>query len=270
MNYQLYHGDCLDILPTLVAGTVDAVICDPPYGTTACAWDSVIPFAPMWAGIKHVLKERGAAVLFGSQPFTSALVMSNPDWFKYEWVWEKTMKGDIMNAKNKPLKSHENIAVFSSGTTANGSDIKMIYYPQGLKKIWLSRKNYYRLDGQATFKPRRPSHPDRIIQEATNYPTSVLKFANGNADSPHPTAKPVALMEYLVKTYANEGDTVLDFTMGSGTTGVACMRTGRNFIGIELDKAYFEIAETRIKNAAGDFTLTEKERATGQLPLWSK
>lgn len=249
MNYQLHHGDCLEIMPTLPPQSVDAIVCDPPYGTTACAWDSVIPFAPMWECIRHVIKPRAAVVLFGSQPFTSALVMSNPKWFKYCWVWEKSLVGDVMNAKNKPMKKHEDIAIFSDGTTANCSDRLMNYYPQGIVKIDPVKNNYYRLDGQATFKPKRPSHGKTWVQEYTNYPTSVLKFANGNQDSPHPTAKPVALMSYLVQTYTQPGETVLDFTMGSGSTGVACAETGRNFIGIELDEAYFKIASDRIESA---------------------
>ena len=135
MTYELICGDCLEVLPTLAAGSIDAVITDPPYGTTACAWDSVIPFAPMWAGIEHVIKPRAAVVLFGSQPFTSALVMSKPGWFKYAWVWEKSLYGDVMNAKNKPMKKHEDIMVFSDGTTANGSDLRMAYNPQGIQRL---------------------------------------------------------------------------------------------------------------------------------------
>ena len=259
MNYQLMQGDCLEIMAGMEAQSVDATICDPPYGTTACAWDSVIPFAPMWECIKRVIKPRVAVVLFGSQPFTSALVMSNPKWFKYCWVWEKSLVGDVMNAKNKPMKKHEDIAVFSNGTTANCSDRLMPYNPQGIIKINQVKNNYYRLDGQATFKPRRPSHEKSWLQEFANYPTTILKFANGNQDSPHPTAKPVALMSYLIKTYTNPGETVLDFTMGSGSTGVACAETGRAFIGIEQDHTYFQVAQERIEKAY--------RRATGQARL---
>lgn len=253
MSYALHHGDCLEVMPGLEAGSVDCVIADPPYGTTACAWDSVIPFAPMWAAIKHAAKPRAAVVCFGSQPFTSALVMSNLAWFKYAWVWEKSMLGDIMNAKNKPLKKHEDIAVFSEGTTANKSDRRMPYHPQGTRAIDVVKRNYYRLDGQASFKPKRPSHGVFLRQELTNYPVSILRFPNGNHDSPHPTAKPI------IRTYTNPGETVLDFTMGSGTTGVACMMEGRNFIGIELDPGYFKIASKRIADAAAQPRLITDE-----------
>jgi site-specific DNA-methyltransferase (adenine-specific) len=257
MDYILYEGDCLDIMPTLEAGSVDCILADIPYGTTACRWDTVIPFAPMWENIKRLIKPRGAVVLFGSQTFTSALVMSNPKWFKYQWVWEKSLVGDVMNAKNKPMKKHEDIAVFSNGTTANCSDRLMTYNPQGIIRLNQVKNNYYRLDGQATFKPRRPSHGKSWIQEFTNYPTTILKFPNGNQNSPHPTAKPVDLMAYLIRTYTNPGETVLDFTMGSGSTGVAAIQEGRRFVGIEKDTSYFEIAQRRISEATRQPALLE-------------
>lgn len=265
-DYQLYRGDCLDILPTLEAGSVDAVICDPPYGTTACKWDSVIPFAPMWAGIKHVIKPRGAVVLFGSQPFTSALVMSNVKWFKYEWVWNKVSISGFLNAKVMPLGKHENISVFCEGTT--------VYNPQlsgsaqksfGKKQSGISRRDAY-----------AGSFGDEYSQ-GVGYPQSILKYQrpnniNGQSYGLHPTQKPVALMEYLIRTYTNEGDTVLDFTIGSGTTGVAAMHTGRKFIGIELDEGYFQIAKERIEKAvqmaAGEFvTKAGKPDDMAGLPL---
>ncbi len=257
-RYTLYHGDCLDILPTLEPGSVDAVIADIPYGTTACAWDSVIPFEPMWAGIKHVLKPRGAAVLFGSQPFTSALVMSNVKWFKYCWVWDKvTAKGHLV-AKHRPMQQTEDVAVFGNGA--------INYYP--IKKMRQKAEKITRSAGKETeiMGGRDVGYYERI----TNfwYPKNVLTFSWSKQTSLHPTQKPVALMEYLIRTYTNEGDTVLDFTMGSGSTGVAAMKTGRRFIGIELDPQYYAIAEQRIKNAAGEFVLTEKEKQTGQLALF--
>ena len=273
MTYTLYHGDCLNILPTLEAGSVDAVITDPPYGTTACKWDSVIPFASMWAGIKHVIRERAAMVLFGSQPFTSALVMSNIDWFKYCWVWEKTLPSGYAHAKNKPMKIIEDILVFSAAAIAHEAqtDNRMTYNPQMKRGKPYKKKN----NGMTRYKwsnhIRPSSIPDLLqINTGERYPVNLIKISNGNHKSFHPTQKPVALMEYLIKTYTNEGDTVLDFTMGSGTTGVACMRTGRNFIGIELDADYFRIAEQRIANAAGDIMLTDKERESGarMLPLF--
>ena len=248
MDYRLIHGDCLEVLPTLEAGSVDAVITDPPYGTTACKWDSVIPFDPMWAGIKHVIKRNAAAVLFGSQPFTSALVMSNPKWFKYQWVWIKSRPFDIFNCKNKPLKKHEDVCVFSEASVANRAKAMMPYYPQGLvkaNKTW-KRPSFYKTE----HRTHRPSNKLERVLEFTNYPTTVLEFANPNQGGEHSTQKPVALLEYLIRTYTNEGETVLDFTMGSGSTGVACLNTGRRFIGIEKDAAYFAIAEQRLAQAA--------------------
>jgi len=264
-EYKLYQGDCLDILPTLEAGSVDAVIADPPYGTTACSWDTVIPFEPMWAGIKHVRKERAAVVLFGSEPFSSLLRVSNLREYKYDWVWDKSGCSNPQLAKIQPLKNTENIAIFGDG--------KIAYYPQGLSsdislvlkrrgRNWENTKNSIQKLGHIC-------HAETYSQEFTNYPKTIIKFPLSSTGRTHPTQKPVPLLEYLIKTYTNEGDTVLDFTMGSGTTGVACMRTGRNFIGVELDPEYFAIAETRIKNANNEFTLTEKEKLTGQMPLFT-
>ncbi len=258
-RYTLYHGDCLDILPTLEAGSVDAVITDIPYGTTACAWDSVIPFAPMWAGIKHVIKPRAAVVLFGSQPFTSALVMSNAAWFKYCWVWDKVKPSTALHADFMPLKNVEDILVFG--------EKRIIYNPQ-MKKA--NKRKEWKLDRNGA------AFGDNIKKRfhdngGMSYPKQIITISNADqTNAIHPTQKPVALMEYLIKTYTNEGDTVLDFTMGSGSTGVAAMRTGRRFIGIELDSDYFQIAETRIKNAAGDFVLTQKEKSTGQTSIFER
>jgi len=258
-RYQLYHGDCLDILPTLAAGSIDAVITDPPYGTTACKWDSVIPFDLMWAGIKHVLKPKGAAVLFGSQPFTSALVMSNADWFKYELIWDKVKSSQPHLSKIQPMKKHENVLIFGNAAIA--------YNPQ-LEKKRMPRKAYgSKMTAHNPHNLGLKKLPPYFID--CNYPDSVLSFSNAdNTNRLHPTQKPVALMEYLIRTYTNEGDTVLDFTMGSGSTGCAAMRTGRRFIGIELDVEYFAIAEQRIKNAAGDFVRTDKEKKAGQMALF--
>lgn len=244
MNYQLHHGDCLEIMPTLPAQSVDAIICDPPYGTTACAWDSVIPFAPMWECIRHVIKPRGAVVLFGSEPFSSLLRCSNLDWYKYDWVWRKSTGAGHLNAKNAPIKMHENISVFSNGTTANCSTQNMPYYPQGLKPCTRVR-NQSRINEVIG---HRPSRAGNYLQDFQNYPTTVLEYAS-DVDAFHPTQKPVLLLSYLIRTYTNPGDTVLDFTCGSGSTGVACAETGRNFIGIELDEAYFKIASDRIESA---------------------
>lgn len=255
-KYQLFHGDCLEIMPTLAAGTVDAVITDPPYGTTACKWDSVIPFDAMWDGIKHVVKPRAAVVLFGSQPFTSALVMSNPKWFKQNVIWEKQQPTGFLDANRKHLDSHEDVLLFSDGLAT--------YNPQNTKavKVKSGRKNK---GGNGVYGSVKNAD---YVQTVGNYPRSVIRQKCVTHKQIHPTQKPVALVEYLIKTYTNEGDTVLDFTMGSGTTGVAAMRTGRRFIGIEMDKGYFDIAHERIANAAGDYQVTAKEKQAGKVSLF--
>ena len=260
-RYRLIHGDCLDILPTLEAGSVDAIITDLPYQTTACEWDTIIPFEPMWEAVRHVLKPRGAFVTTASQPFTSKLIMSNLEWFKYELIWEKKTATGFLDCKFRPLKSHENILVFGASGVSNGSNPPMLYNPFSVTKTNKIKKNNVKYEGLHS----NPSS-EFFTTTGENYPKSVLQF--NNETGLHPTQKPVALYEYLIRTYTNEGDTVLDFTMGSGTTGVAAMRTGRNFIGIELDAGYFAIAEERIKNAAGEIILTAKERATGQMGLF--
>lgn len=250
MTYTLHHGDCIEVLPTLPAQSVDAVIADPPYGTTACKWDSVIPLAPMWAELKRVIKPRGAVVLFAAQPFTSALVMSNAEWFKYGWVWEKKTPVDVFNCKNKPMRKHEDLMVFSCGTVANKSPNLMAYYPQGLQKTKILKTNNS-VGGEVYGARPSRSNKTQYWQEQTNYPHSILRFDEAT-DNLHPTQKPVDLLAYLIRTYTNEGETVLDFTMGSGTTGVAAIREGRKFVGIELDAGYFDIAKRRIGEAVTD------------------
>lgn len=244
---NLMNGDCLELMKTIPDGSVDLILTDPPYGTTACKWDSVIPFYPMWEELKRIIKPNGAIVLFGSEPFSSALRMSNIKQYKYDWVWEKSRALGFMNAKNKPMNKHELVSVFSSGTCANGSNKKMPYYPQGLiplNKIVKGRKDS--LADREGHKFSRKSHKDELFQEWTNYPDQILRYAS-EGNTVHPTQKPVALLEYLIKTYTQDGETVLDFTMGSGSTGVAAKNTNRKFIGIELDETYFNIAQERIK-----------------------
>ena len=254
MTVNLHLGDCLEVVPNIPAGSVDAIITDLPYGTTACKWDTIIPFDDLWAMVKHTLKPRGAFVTTASQPFTSALVMSNPDWFKYELIWKKTMSGGFVHAKNKPLKKHENILIFSLAVTIheNQSQNRMIYNPQKTQGKPFTRKVKSATGGTILHKNTK-SNLDFIGKELKNegdrYPISVIEIPNGNNKNTHPTQKPVALYEYLVKTYTNEGDTVLDLTMGSGTTVVACVNTGRKFIGIEKEPDYYAIAEKRIKQA---------------------
>lgn len=229
MKYDLIEGDCLEVMADLPAQSVDMVLCDLPYGTTQNKWDTVIPFARLWAAYNRVCA--GPVVLTASQPFTSALVMSNVNQFKYAWVWEKSAATGHLNAKRMPMKKHEDILVFRQGP----------YNPQGLQPLGKvvrrgSNGSNFGASGRENF------------QEYTNYPRSILSFASDTAIV-HPTQKPVALMEYLIRTYTNEGDTVLDNCMGSGTTGVACANTGRKFIGIEKDPAYFDIACERIERA---------------------
>ena len=247
VSTKLYHGDCLVEMDKIPDGSVDMVLADPPYGTTACKWDSVIPLEPMWSHLKRVIKPRGAIVMTASQPFTTTLIASNMKMFKYCWVWEKNSAGGFAQAKNKPLSFHEDVCVFSSGVTVHESQTKnrMPYNPQGIIKV--NRKIKKKLKDSPSAFCKRPSHKEEFIQTHTGYPRSVL-MVNVQRDGIHPTQKPVALMEYMIKTYTNEGETVLDFTMGSGTTGVAAKQTGRNFIGIEMDEKYFKIASDRISN----------------------
>jgi site-specific DNA-methyltransferase (adenine-specific) len=244
---DLYNGDCLEIMPTLASASVDLVLCDLPYGTTACTWDTIIPFAPLWTQYKRICPE-GAVVLTATQPFTSLLVCSNLDWFKYQWVWKKPRPGGFVSAKLKPLKDTEDVCVFSSRTTANGSSRNMLYNPQGLVRIDKEWKRPQKYNDKETGFGRKSHALERTI-EFTNYPRTIVEFNNSNREVLHPTQKPVALMEYLIKTYTNPGDVVLDNCMGSGTTGVAAVNTGRRFIGIEKDPNYFAIAERRIREA---------------------
>lgn len=235
MDMTLWKGDCLELMSDIPDGSVDLVLCDLPYGTTQNKWDSVIPFDALWSHYWRVLKPNGAAVLTAAQPFTSALVMSQPKAFKYQWVWRKPIGTGFLNAKKQPLRNHEDVLVFYAAQPA--------YNPQ------FSAGRPYRQkqgSGSANYGAVR----DEYITESDGrrYPLTVLEFAQGDTKV-HPTQKPVALMEYLIRTYTHEGGTVLDNCMGSGTTGVACVNTGRKFIGIERDDKYFDIASARIREA---------------------
>ena len=245
---NLYNGDCLELMKDIPSGSVDLVLTDPPYGTTACKWDSVIPLEPMWKELKRVIKPNGAIVLFGQEPFSSLLRVSNLEMFKYDWYWRKSRPSGFVNAKLKPLKDVEIISVFSIGATANGSKNNMTYFPQGLEKVdkeWSRPERY--MAGDKGVNPARKSHKLNRVIENTGYPRQVLDFPNTNKGLLHPTQKPVELMEYLIKTYSKEGDTILDFTMGSSTTAIASLNTNRNFIGIEKDENYFNIGVNRVK-----------------------
>jgi len=227
---DLRKGDCLEVMKSIPNGSIDAIITDPPYGTTACKWDSVIDFELMWEQLNRIIKPNGAIVLFGSEPFSSALRMSNIKNYKYDWIWKKNNKTGFLNAKKMPLKNIETISVFID---------KIRYNPQGLKEFNKITKRGSNGDNYGVSKTKN-------LQKYTNYPTQYLDF-KCQSKTIHPTQKPVALMEYLIKTYTNENETVLDFTMGSGSTMVACQNTNRNGIGIEQDENYFKIAQDRIK-----------------------
>ncbi len=236
---ELMQGDCLDMMKAIPDGSVDMVLADPPYGTTACKWDSVIPLEPMWEQLKRVIKPNGAIVMTASQPFTSALVMSNPKMFKHEWVWIKNRGSNFANTVREPMKEHESVLVFSRG--------KWVYNKQmqprtgaGLARTKYNCNFSTESDNYGQFEGRKEYKLSEL-----RVPSTWQKF-NTCTSRLHPTVKPVALMEYMIKTYTNEGETVLDFTMGSGTVGVACKNLNRNFIGIELDPEYFKIAEKRI------------------------
>lgn len=241
----LLHGDCLELLPCITDASVALVLTDPPYGTTACKWDSIIPFEPMWKQVWRVLKPNGAAVFTASQPFTSVLGASQIKMLKYCWYWRKSRATGHLNAKKMPMKDIEDVLVFYSEIPT--------YNPQGIIPLGKDQKNSASdmargVTSEATSVVTGGITRKEYTQDFTNYPRQILDF-NSDGKTVHPTQKPVALMEYLIRTYTNEGETVLDFTMGSGTTGVACMNTGRNFIGIERDEKYFQIASERIEKA---------------------
>ena len=241
MTAQLLHGDCLDLMAGIATGSVDMILCDLPYGTTACKWDTVIPFEPLWAQYKRIAKPNAAIVLTASQPFTTALISSNMKDFRYCLVWDKVNKyTGSLNANRMPMKRHEDIAVFYGGLPT-------------YNKQWRAGQIYKgTAGGHGEFTDFGKVGIKRIIQsDGRHNPCSVVAIKGDvkKGHGHHPTQKPVALMEYLIRTYTNEGETVMDNCMGSGTTGVACANTGREFIGIEKDAAYFEIARQRIETA---------------------
>ena len=238
----LMLGDTLERMRDIPDGSVDMVMADLPYGTTACKWDSVIPFAPLWAHYKRVCKKNAAIVLTTSQPFTSAMVMSNIKWFKYCWVWEKEQGTGLARAKYQPMRKTEDVLVFCGSATTYHPQMTQRKKAIKIRSSFPSKADSDQTDG---FKPY-----ERVSTET--YPTNVLRINRDRAKGVrglHPTQKPVALIEYLIRTYTNQGETVLDNTMGSGTTGVACVNTGRRFIGIERDEEYMKIAESRIAAA---------------------
>jgi site-specific DNA-methyltransferase (adenine-specific) len=249
MKEKLILGDCLEEMDKLPDGCVDMVMTDPPYGTTACKWDAVIPLWPMWNRLNRLIKPNGAIVMTASQPFTTTLIHSNMDMFKYSLVWKKDAPSNFLNFQYQFGKIHEDIVVFGSMASSYSKKGTMAYYPQmEIGKPYKCKQGYV---GDAVARDSRTRKNEKAIEtdnKGERYPTSILEFSR-DKNKLHPTQKPVALMEYLIKTYTNEGETVLDFTMGSGTTGVACKNLNRDFIGIEKDEKYFEIAKKRIEKA---------------------
>ena len=239
---QLYKGDCLELMKSIPDGSIDAIITDPPYGTTACKWDSVIDFTLMWEQLNRIIKPNGAIILFAQTPFDKVLGASNLPMLKYEWVWRKSRPTGHLNANKMPMKAHENILVFYKKP------------PTFNKQMTIGKPNHVK-DGsirKSKATNNNYGHFENVVQKSTELknPITVIEFSQQDPNKiEHPTQKPVKLMEYLIKTYTNKNETVLDFTMGSGSTGVACVNTFRNFIGIEMDENYFNIATKRIEEA---------------------
>ena len=267
--FQLYLGNCLVEMKNIAEDSIDLILCDLPYGTTdrsgvdkkgnnrILGWDTVIPLDELWQQYRRVLKPTGTVVLTADQPFTSQLVISNLGWFKYEWIWKKKKTTGFLHANARPMKETEDILIFSplgaSGCSKKANK-NMTYNPQGLIEKNIKKKNSVNRLGKFLHQPEHMGKNNKLLHETeyeqkyTNYPSEIIEFGLDKG-SVHPTQKPVALMEYLIKTYSNEGETILDNCMGSGTTGVACIITNRKFIGIEMDENYYKIAEDRIKNA---------------------
>lgn len=249
---NIYNMDCLEGIKQIPDATVDAIICDLPFGTTKNPWDSVIPLDALWEQYKRIVKQRGAIVLFSQQPFSAALIMSNPTMFKYEWIWEKDNGTGHLNSKFAPMKKHENILVFSKSAACfvKNADDAMFYHPQKV-----AGKPY-------TQKSGRPSnnydaancHSVVTENKGERYPTDILKF-NRDKDKIHPTQKPVELIRYLIRTYTEVGGVVLDNTIGSGTTAIAALRERRSYIGFELNREYFDKAQQRIREELQQPTL---------------
>lgn len=241
-NYHLMRGDCLELMKIIPNKSVDLILCDLPYGTTSCAWDTILPFDKLWEQYNRIIKDNCAIVLFGSEPFSSYLRMSNIKNYKYDWIWDKHNTNGFLNAKKRPLKRHEVISIFCYENPR--------YYPQMEQRGQVRNKGSYN---------HRIGNGDMVYGKFKNidtrnntyYPTDILSFSNADqTQKQHPTEKPVELLAYLIRTYTQEGETVLDNCMGSGSTGVACRNTERKFIGIELDEKYFDIAKQRIENEA--------------------
>ena len=233
---QVYHGDCLEIMKFIDNKSIDCIICDLPYGTTACSWDIIIPFDKLWAQYERIIKDNGAIVLFGSQPFTTDLINSNRKLYKYNWIWEKSNTTGFMNANKMPLKIYEDICIYYKNLP--------IYNPQGVRKI--QKENIRQKDKSTTIYNNMGLKNGVYVQEYTNYPKNIIKF-DSCQNTIHPTQKPQALLQYLIRTYTNKSDLILDNCSGSGTTGIACLEEKRNYILIEQEKKYIDIINDRIK-----------------------
>lgn len=248
MNLKLLQGDCLKLMKDIPDGSIDMILCDLPYGLTHCRWDKAIAFEPLWKQYKRIIRDNGAILLFSIQPFTTDLINSNRKMFRYEIVWEKTTVTGFLNANKMPLRAHENILVFYK---------KLPFYNPQKHKINIDRIGRKRLASETRSEQYGKYNKNIYEETGERYPTDVVRFSSWNGSLfgnnrnhiKHPTSKPVALLDYLIRTYTNEGETVLDNCMGSGSTGVACVNTNRDFIGFELDNDYFKIAEKRINES---------------------
>ena len=243
-NVHLIKGDCLEVMKNIKDKSIDMILCDLPYGTTECSWDNIIDFEKLWVSYERIIKDNGAIVLFGNEPFSTKLRNSRFNLYKYEWIWIKNVATGHLEAKNKPLRKFENIIVFSKGNSANGCKNRITYNPQGLIEVNKTKKT-----SSTSIWGTRPSRQkgNITVQKYTNYPVNILEFKKDKGRL-HPTQKPVELLKYLIRTYTNDGETILDNCMGSGSTGQAVLEIGgdRKFIGIEMNDNYFDIAYNRI------------------------
>ena len=248
MKQEILLGDCLELMKDIPNGSIDMILCDLPYGTTEAKWDSILPLDLLWENYKRVLKINGVVVLTSTEPFTSILNVSNLKWFKYDFIWNKLNATGHLNAKARPLKQHENISVFSNGS-ATSTSLKMTYNPQGLFDVDIDKINF---ETETTGKRQSRSKGKKWKQTKSGYPKSILTFAY-DKDKLHPTQKPIALFEYLIRTYSNEGELVLDNTAGSGTTAIACLKTNRQFIVMEKEQKYYDIILKRVADFNKNF-----------------
>lgn len=253
----LYHGDCLEVMKRIPSNSVNLILCDLPYGSTRCKWDSVIDPDKLWAEYRRILvKPTGVVLLFSQQPFTTRIISANYEWYKYNLIWKKNKTTQFLLANYRPMKCTEDICVFSPGGAAAASRTtgNMTYNPQGLVPVNIVKKNSAKRIGKMLNQKHHLGENNKLLSESeykqsfTNYPTEILEF-DIESDTIHETQKPIKLIEYLIRTYSNPGDVVLDNTMGSGTTGIGCVNSGRAFVGIELEERYFELSRKRIQLA---------------------